>query len=70
MNQLADYLPYMQTEDVLAATEKAKHEARTLLEDQGIAALALFLADLLSETVRHNGTEREIANRLKQRVPA
>jgi hypothetical protein len=27
MNQLADYLPYMQTDDVLAATEKAKGEA-------------------------------------------
>lgn len=70
MNQLADYLPYMQTDDVVAATERAKSEARIRLEDQGIAALALFLADLLSETIHHNGAELQLTNFLKQRVPA
>ncbi|RLT41863.1 MAG: hypothetical protein DWI57_06345 [Chloroflexi bacterium] len=34
--RLADYLPYMQTEDVLAATERAKVRARSQLDDQGI----------------------------------
>jgi hypothetical protein len=34
MRRLADYLQSMQTEDVLAETEKAKSQARTLLEDQ------------------------------------
>jgi len=52
MKQLADYLQYMQAEDVLAATEKAKAEARTLLEDQGIAVIALLLADVLADAVQ------------------
>ena len=40
MKQLADYVQTMQTDDVLAATDKAKVQARTLLEDQGITILA------------------------------
>ncbi|MBX7235151.1 MAG: hypothetical protein K1X65_12235 [Caldilineales bacterium] len=53
MKQLADYLPLMQTDDVLAATEKAKVHARTLLEDQGVTMLALLLADVLTDTLWH-----------------
>ena len=34
--RLADYLPYMQTEDLLATTERAKVRARSQLDDQGI----------------------------------
>jgi len=49
--RLADYLPYMQTEDVLAATERAKVRARSQLEDQGIAVLGLLLADFLADTI-------------------
>jgi hypothetical protein len=49
--QLADYLQTMQTDDVLAATDKAKVQARTLLEDQGITILALLLADFLADTI-------------------
>jgi hypothetical protein len=70
MNHLAEYLPYMQTDDVLAATEKAKIEARMRLEDQGIAALALLLADLLVETIRHKSPELDLVSLLRQRVPA
>jgi len=40
MKQLADYVQTMQTDDVLAATDKAKVQARTLLEDQDITSLA------------------------------
>lgn len=49
--QLADYLTSMQTDDVLAATDEAKVQARTLLEDQGITILALMLADFLADTI-------------------
>ncbi len=52
MKRLADYLQYMQTKDVLAATQEAKVEARALLEDQGVAVLALLLADLLTEVMQ------------------
>lgn len=52
MRQLADYLQYMQTEDVLAETEKAKVQARALLEDQGVAVLALLLANVLADTIK------------------
>jgi hypothetical protein len=51
MKRLADYLQYMQAEDVLIATDRAKVEARVLLEDQGIAALALLLADLMADVI-------------------
>ena len=51
--QLADYLQTMQTDDVLAATDKAKVQARTLLEDQGITVLALRLkTDQLRKVMR------------------
>jgi len=51
MKQLADYVQAMQTDDVLAATDKAKVQARALLEDQGITILALLLADFLADTL-------------------
>jgi hypothetical protein len=52
MQTLADYLKYMQTDDILAATEKAKEKSRILLEDQGIAVIALIFSDLLVDLVR------------------
>lgn len=58
--QLADYLQYMQTDDILAATERAKVQARILLEDQGVAALALLLADVLADAI-HQRTD-EVSN--------
>ncbi len=70
MNQLSDYLPEMQTTNVLASTEKAKMQARTLLEDQGIAVMALLLADFMSETIRQNTSEALFTSLLKNRVPA
>ena len=42
---LRDYLPYMQTDDILDATRRAKEESRSLLEDQGLAAIALMLSE-------------------------
>ena len=57
MKRLSDYLQYMQTKNVLAATEEAKVQARTLLEDQGIAMLALLLADLLADVIQQGAGE-------------
>jgi len=68
MKQLSDYLPYMQTEDVLAATGEAKVQARALLEDQGVAMLALLLADVLADVIQQ-GTA-EIASSTPTRMPA
>jgi hypothetical protein len=68
MKRLSDYLPSMQTEDVLAATEEAKVQARTLLEDQGVAMLALLLADVLADVIQQ-GTA-EIASSTSTRMPA
>lgn len=49
--QLADYLSAMQTDDVLAATDKAKAQARTLLEDQGTLT-CLTAAEVLSKLTK------------------
>jgi len=67
MKPLSDYLPFMQTEDVLAATEAAKVQARTLLEDQGVAMLALLLADVLADVIQQGTAER--ASSRPARVP-
>jgi hypothetical protein len=57
MKTLDDYLKYMQTDDILAATEKAKQKSRTLLEDQGIAVIALLFSDLLVDLIQQGTTE-------------
>jgi len=57
MKTLDDYLKYIQTDDILAATEKAKQKSRTLLEDQGIAVIALLFSDLLVDLIQQGTTE-------------
>lgn len=51
MQRLADYLPYLQADDLFTATEEAKVQARHLLEDQGVTMLALLLADFMADTL-------------------
>jgi hypothetical protein len=51
MQRLADYLQYLQADDLLAATEEAKVRARNLLEDQGVTVLALMLADFMADAL-------------------
>ncbi len=51
---LRDYLKYMQTEDILGATRRAKEESLALLEDQGIALIALMFSDVLSDVLRQS----------------
>ncbi len=57
MKTLDDYLQYMQTDDILAATEKAKQKSRALLEDQGIAVIALLFSDLLVDLIQQGTTD-------------
>ena len=59
-DRLEDYLPYMQTEDVLAAAHEAKKEAYQLLIDQGIAEIALLFSDMLSELLHRKEAEKVI----------
>ncbi|MBC8448525.1 MAG: hypothetical protein H8D78_12325 [Chloroflexi bacterium] len=51
---LRDYLPYMQADDILDATRKAKEETQTLLEDQGLAVIALMLSDALADILHRS----------------
>jgi len=67
MQTLADYLQYMQTDDILAATEKAKEKSRILLEDQGIAVIALIFSDLLVDLVRQGTADGGITSQEEER---
>lgn len=69
MKRLADYLEYMQTQDVLAATEEAKIQARALLEDQGVAMLALLLADVLTDVIQQGTAEIAFPTLTRTRTP-
>ena len=52
-SKLEDYLSYMQTDDILAATHRAKEESWALLADQGLTAIALAVSDALADLVHH-----------------
>ncbi len=48
---LKAYLPDLQTENIIAASHKAKEHSRATIEDQGFSAIALFLTDFIANTV-------------------
>jgi hypothetical protein len=50
---LEAYLPYLQTENLIAASHQAKEHSRATIEDQGFSAIALFLTDFLANAVGH-----------------
>lgn len=56
---LKDYMKYMQTDDIIGATRRAKEESRALLEDQGIAMIALLFSDMLSDMLRQSREDTE-----------
>ena len=56
---LKDYLKYMQTDDIIGATRQAKEESQALLEDQGIAMIALLFSDMLSDILRQSRKDTE-----------
>ena len=55
---LDTYLLHMQTDDVVAATHKAKERSHVIIEDQGLAAVALLFTDLLAEAVQSTQEKR------------
>jgi hypothetical protein len=59
---LKDYLKYMQTDDIIGATRQAKEESQALLEDQGIAMIALLFSDMLSDILRQSRKDAEHAS--------
>ena len=58
--ELNKYLKHLKSEDILGATEKAKHKSMELLEEQGITAIALYMSNLLAKSVREMEKFREI----------
>jgi len=51
---LEAYLPYLQTDNLIAASHQAKEKSHATIEDQGFSAIALFLTDFLANTVGQN----------------
>ena len=51
MKSLDDYLKYMKTNDVAKATQEARTNNAALLNDQGIAAIAILFSDVLAEVI-------------------
>ncbi len=52
MKSLDDYLKQMKTDDVVKATQKARTKNAALLNDQGIAAIAILFSDVLAEVIK------------------
>ncbi len=50
---LEDYLPKLMADDIVAATQTARVKAAGLLNDQGVAAMALLLSNLIADTLEH-----------------
>jgi len=55
---LNNHLQRMQTDDVIAASHKAKESSHSTIQDQGLAAVALLFTDLLAEAVQDNQEKR------------
>jgi hypothetical protein len=51
---LEAYLPYLQTDNLIAASHQAKEKSHATIEDQGFSAIALFLTDFLANTIKQN----------------
>jgi len=51
---LQAYLTHLQGGDLLEAAHQARQQGMARLEDQGIAALALFISELLAETLEQS----------------
>lgn len=55
---LDEHLQYMLTDDVVAASHRAKELSHVIIEDQGLAAVALLFTDLLAEAVQSTWEKR------------
>jgi hypothetical protein len=52
MKSLDDYLKLMKTDDIVRATQEARTKNMALLNDQGIAAIAMLFSDVLAEVIQ------------------
>ena len=52
MKTLEDYLKWMKTDDVVKATQESRTKNAALLNDQGIAAIAILFSDVLAEVIK------------------
>lgn len=64
---LQDHLREMQTDDVVSATHRAKERSHVIIEDQGLAAIALLFTDFLAEAVQ--GSHRQYTSRRTVAAP-
>ena len=64
---LADFLPYLRSDNLLADTHTAKETSHALFEGQGLATLSLAVADALIqqliETSVHPLAQQQLAER-------
>ena len=51
--KLEDYLDHLLTDDIIGATQEARRKSNRVLQDQGISATALLLANVIAEAVEH-----------------
>ncbi|MBI1929997.1 hypothetical protein HYR99_37815 [Candidatus Poribacteria bacterium] len=65
MKSLDDYLKQMRTNDVVKAIQEARTKNMALLNDHGIAAIAVLFSDVLAEVIQSPEillSKKEIAN--------
>ncbi len=55
---LDEHLQHMQTDNVVAASHRAKELSHVIIEDQGFAAVALLFTDFLAQAVQSTWEKR------------
>jgi TPP-dependent trihydroxycyclohexane-1,2-dione (THcHDO) dehydratase len=48
---LKDYLDHLQTDDIVTATQAARRRSMRILEDQGIATIAILISNVIAEAI-------------------
>ncbi len=50
---LIDYLNYLQTDNIIEATQQSRKKSMSLLQDQGIAVISLLISNFITEAIDH-----------------
>lgn len=48
---LKDLLDHLQTDDIVTATQQARRKSMGILQDQGIAVIAILIANVIAEAL-------------------
>jgi len=48
---LKDFLDHLQTDDIVTATQQARRKSMSILQDQGIAVIAILIANVIAEAL-------------------